>query len=995
MSGDNLQILKRIASGGMAEVSLARQAGPSGVEKLVVVKQILPQHARDPEFLRMFQDEARINALLQHPNLVQMYELGKLEGRPYITMEYLNGEDVRSIYKMLREKGQSLRVDYALNIMVGVCAGLHYAHERTGLDGKPLRIVHRDISPQNVVVTYEGGVKLVDFGIARAENRQNQTQNAVLKGKIPYMAPEQVMGLEIDSRADVYAVGVMLYEMTTGQRPFRNTNDVALMRAIVDEPLTPPQKLIPGYPPELQAIVLKALARNRDERYQTAQDLQAALEEFARRKSLLLSTIPLSRFMVDLFGEKATAYREVLAGLKPVEVLPLDGLGAEYTSQGAEVIEAAEPDTSTESITPDKLGTPSGVAVEATVLPGFEHADMERVGAVTVVRFKGKLNERFSGAELGRVLVGQAIFDLSRVERVTSFGVREWLQMMQLAEPKLAGLYLVNCSEAAVNQLSMIKRFAGPGKVLSFQAPHSCRACGKTFAATVDVAAHSTVLSGLQLPSVSCPTCGKPAEFDDDARSYLAFGPQHPGPLPPAVASALSHLVGARAVPEEAVEKTIEGAATRVRVRATLDGAIRWKRIFDGVEGELTVDLSESERHDDTGARQLALALGGLGEEVSRLSMEGAPRAVVEALGPALEHRLTVTSLAVEGQCPTCAAARHTILKREDVLKALAEGRAPWATCRKCNAQLTFGDLTWVRTLGTPIAPAPAAMAPVEVGSSPAVGRPLPTPGAGPAPWRTWLVAGLLGVVALAIGVALLKTPSSSATVAAPPTPPVNAPQTAPTPTAAQAAAQAAPPAWTSVPVETSGGARRFAGHGGPTSEDPVPLARAAALHELARALGASLGDAAGLAVKKTPQRSDPEALQALVQRLGKVLSAPELFERKEEAWARYAIAEADFAALQKAWAAQAGCGGATLVRAPPEVALPPGATDALVVVDVAPGSAAVRAGLRAGDLVLELAGAPVTDAPSTDQACAASRGKPLPLKVLAGGVTRALRLTP
>jgi len=193
------QLIKKIAAGGMAEIYLAKVSGLQGFEKLVVVKRILPQLAQDNQFIQMFLDEARIAATLQHPNIVQMYDIGAVDENYFISMEYVHGEDMRSIMRRLKKEQKPLPLDHAINIVIGVAAGLHYAHEKTGFDGKPLGIVHRDVNPQNVIVTYDGGVKIVDFGIAKASNRLNtETRHGTLKGKIPYMSPEQCQGKELD-----------------------------------------------------------------------------------------------------------------------------------------------------------------------------------------------------------------------------------------------------------------------------------------------------------------------------------------------------------------------------------------------------------------------------------------------------------------------------------------------------------------------------------------------------------------------------------------------------------------------------------------------------------------------------------------------------------------------------------------------------------------------------------------------------------------------------
>ncbi len=299
-------LIKKIAAGGMAEIYLARVSGLAGFEKVVVVKRILPQLSTQDQFIQMFLDEARIAATLQHPNIVQMYDIGAADGNYFIAMEYLHGEDVRSIYRRLRDRKQGgMPLDHALNIVICVASGLHHAHDKASFDGKPLGIVHRDVTPQNVIVTFDGGVKLVDFGIAKASNRLSETRFGTLKGKIPYMSPEQCQGKPLDRRSDIYAVGIMLYELTTSSRLYRGESDYDIMKQIVEHPLVPPSVRRADFPRELERIALRALAKNPDERYQNVEEMQSDLEAFVRHERLIVSSIALSSFMKQLFPDRA------------------------------------------------------------------------------------------------------------------------------------------------------------------------------------------------------------------------------------------------------------------------------------------------------------------------------------------------------------------------------------------------------------------------------------------------------------------------------------------------------------------------------------------------------------------------------------------------------------------------------------------------------------------------------------------------------------------
>src|SRR6476659_6586863 len=288
----------------MAEIFLARVSGLPGFHKMVVIKRILPQLATKTDFVEMFLDEARIAATLQHPNVVQMYDVGVVDGNYFIAMEYLHGEDVRSLSKELQKKEERLPLEHALNIIIGISSGLHYAHEKVGFDGKPLNIIHRDVTPQNIIVTYEGGVKLLDFGIAKASNRFGETRFGTLKGKVPYMSPEQCRGEALDRRSDVFSLGIMLYELTVGRQLYPGKSDFEVLKQIVEGTVVPPRDIDPEYLPALQTIVMRALEKDKDKRYQTAREMQVDLEALVWQERLHVSPIALAEFMEQQFGDK-------------------------------------------------------------------------------------------------------------------------------------------------------------------------------------------------------------------------------------------------------------------------------------------------------------------------------------------------------------------------------------------------------------------------------------------------------------------------------------------------------------------------------------------------------------------------------------------------------------------------------------------------------------------------------------------------------------------
>jgi serine/threonine protein kinase len=308
------EIVHRIACGGMAEIYLARAGGIHGFQKYVVLKRILPQYATNAEFVRMFLKEARVAALLDHANIAHVYDIGEEDGSYFFTMEYLHGEDLHFIMRELARKGRRLPLERALTMVIGAAAGLHFAHEKKGDDGRPLGLVHRDVSPSNIFVTFDGGVKVVDFGIAKVTAEAELSLSNKLKGKLAYMSPEQMSSGSLDRRSDVFALGIVLYETTTHARLFRAEGEAATMRSVMEGLITPPIERIDDYPPRLQEIVLRALERDPSRRYPTARALQIDVEGFARDQRLDVSSAALAEWMERSFGPKQELWRTLPRG---------------------------------------------------------------------------------------------------------------------------------------------------------------------------------------------------------------------------------------------------------------------------------------------------------------------------------------------------------------------------------------------------------------------------------------------------------------------------------------------------------------------------------------------------------------------------------------------------------------------------------------------------------------------------------------------------------
>ncbi len=305
------EVLNHLATGGMAQIYLARQTGLGEFERYVVLKTILQERARDQRFITMFLDEAKLAATLNHQNIAQVFEVDQADGAYFMAMEYVHGENARAILETTIKRGWTIPLELALMMLTGAAAGLHHAHERKGKQGQPLNIVHRDVSPANIMVGYDGSVKVLDFGIAKAEERATKTVGGTIKGKYGYMSPEQCKGKPIDRRSDIFALGICLYELTTLRRAFKGADDFETMKRIVSGEIILPSVAVPGYPRELEAIILTAMANDPNARFQTAQEMIEALDAFAARARLAASASALKRFMTRVFGPNKEPWADV------------------------------------------------------------------------------------------------------------------------------------------------------------------------------------------------------------------------------------------------------------------------------------------------------------------------------------------------------------------------------------------------------------------------------------------------------------------------------------------------------------------------------------------------------------------------------------------------------------------------------------------------------------------------------------------------------------
>lgn len=335
-------LFEKIASGGMAEIFLAKNQGAENVSKFIAIKRILPEFSQNQEFIQMFKEEAKIAIHLSHSNVVSIFEFSEERGQFYLSMEFVQGHNLRKILNRITKLQQFLSVDQIVYIVNEVSRGLGYAHRCvSGTTGKPLNIIHRDMSPQNIMINYEGEIKIVDFGIAKAESKIENTRAGTLKGKFGYMSPEQVDGLEVDARSDIFSLGIVLWELLSGKRLFISNNEVNTLRKIRDCHIPSLQPLNPNIPAELERITNKALARDRSLRYQSADDFHRDLNRFLHRQYPDFTVHDFSRFIKTLFAKEREDIRRKLVNYGKVQ-LPLTKETTTFAKEGTHTL-SAEP----------------------------------------------------------------------------------------------------------------------------------------------------------------------------------------------------------------------------------------------------------------------------------------------------------------------------------------------------------------------------------------------------------------------------------------------------------------------------------------------------------------------------------------------------------------------------------------------------------------------------------------------------------------------------
>ncbi len=351
------RLIAELGRGGMADVYLAMIAGPtgSGFTKLAVVKRLRPNLVEDPEFVAMLVDEARISARLNHPNVIQTLEVGVEREEYYLAMEFLDGQSLHRIQRRASRTNAALPRELACLVVADVLSGLHHAHELADYDGSPLGVVHRDVNPQNVFVTYEGTIKVVDFGIAKAAGRVAETRQGIVKGKVRYMSPEQAFGGAIDRRSDVFAAGLLLWEAATGKRFWGELDDLDVIRALVAGDFDPsPRSVDPSVPAALDAMCCRALASRAEDRYATAGELRDTLEAFLS-ESIVNARRRLGLLVAGMFAKERADVRAVIqhASRSAPDALSMTVLlGSSQTSRISDAPAALDAQVSPASIAP-------------------------------------------------------------------------------------------------------------------------------------------------------------------------------------------------------------------------------------------------------------------------------------------------------------------------------------------------------------------------------------------------------------------------------------------------------------------------------------------------------------------------------------------------------------------------------------------------------------------------------------------------------------------
>lgn len=646
------ELLERIGEGGMAEVYLCIKHGLSGIRNFYAIKITKQAHAQDERFSRMFLDEARVMASIRHPNLVALHDVLTHDGQYLIVMEYLKGVDARQLLRSsAQERRTPLPVPIAVNIVHQACAGLHHAHTAKSIDGVALNLVHRDISPHNLFVTFEGYVKILDFGIAKSTLQHESTELGVLKGKISYLSPEQcTMSAPIDKRSDVYALGVVLYEFLTGARPFEGRSEIQILQAIIKGVAAPPTSYMPQLPKGLSDVVMRALAARPEDRYQDCEAFAEALSRCAKQQGWPLSERKLAVYMDEAQHEYKASLEARLVGL-------LTSASHEVEDGGEIKVSFEDTGKSRVSLGPDCIGT------------------LQKVSGVVGCALSGQIRETFEMRALLEAAKGERlVLDLAEVNRLTSFGIRQWLTMLPELHQRFEAIYLSRVSVAMTNQIVTIPAMTKELKLLSLMAPFRCASC----AHHCDV----PIRAGENIPMViSCERCGAHTSRFDEDELYLsplssgARADEH-------IAKLLLELelVGAREGELTAVEKSVTASYTEIRLCGDVPAHTRWDRLLAGVEGALRVNFAPGARLDAECWQRFEHTLRQV--EGVTTTIWGMPLESIEQLSARLASDERIKSVLASSACDQCGEMDHREWKIVQ--------RDASAVCRSCGALLSI-----------------------------------------------------------------------------------------------------------------------------------------------------------------------------------------------------------------------------------------------------------------------------------------------------------------
>lgn len=679
------ELLEVIGEGGMANVYLGIKRSISNIRSFYAVKVIKPMHAQNDRFIKMFIDEAKVLTTIQHPNLVILHDIIEHDRDYAIVMEYLQGVDCRRLLKTQGKKAEGLGVHIAANIVAQACAGLHQAHQAMTYDGKPLNLVHRDISPHNLMVTFNGYVKVLDFGIAKSEIGSEETKTGILKGKIHYFSPEQCNpDLVIDRRTDVFALGIVFYELLTGQRPFRGHNELQIIQSILFADVVSPRKLRPEIPESVAQIVLKALSHEPDERFLSCDEMRSALIAVGREQGWDMSERALAAFM-QTEHEQMRAHME--SRLK-------DHVHAADISEQELLIPVEQTQEKTISLGPDCIAQ----FVSRDEFSGFV--------------LNGQIKENMDFAPLMDHARGKVVLHLEQISRLTSFGIRHWLTQLPALLAKVEDVYLTRVSMPIVNQLVMIPSMMQGVKVISLMAPFRCASCTHSFTSEIFASDYN---AGALESSTPCPECSSLTTIFDEDDSYLA-------PIVEGVTVSsklmkfLEKLSQCRAEEQEQapVEKRITEAGTEVYIHQG-SPQLRWDRLLAGVDGKLLICFGASVEAKGGWLTPLSEAIEKL-DRSCKVSIERLPVEDPDKISVWFDQLDGLSSAQIHSSCEHCGERSSRTWQLD------ADAQSASAKCQACQQVMvrSWGGVEEeVDTPGEAISTAALAKAPPQAKGEP------------------------------------------------------------------------------------------------------------------------------------------------------------------------------------------------------------------------------------------------------------------------------------